>query len=318
MKRTLCLLLSAAMLLALLGGCAATEPETTGESTAETTGGLTQESIGTPLCDGKTLKVLAIGNSFSNDATEYLYDVAQAEGFTEIVLGRLYFGGCSLERHVTNSKINRNEYTYQKNIDGKWVDTPEATLLQGLQDEAWDIITMQQNSSNSGLPGTYEGFLEELITYVNANKTNPNAKLVWHMTWAYQSDSTHEAFPRYDSNQMTMYTKIIEAVQQKIVPNQSFAAILPVGTAVQNARTSFFGDNMTRDGFHLQTLGKLIAAYIWYGVFTGKTLTEIKLDKTLTGITLSDGMKAVIFDSVNSALKTPFAVTQSAHAQWNG
>ena len=69
------------------------------------------------------------------------------------------------------------------------------------------------------------------------------------------------------------------------------------------------------DGTVLKTAVSVAADLALY---TGKTLTEIKLDKTLTGITLSDGMKAVILDSVNSALKTPFAVTQSAHAQWNG
>ena len=47
-----------------------------------------------------TLKVLAIGNSFSEDAVEeHLSSLAQAEGLT-VVIGNMYIGGCSLERHV--------------------------------------------------------------------------------------------------------------------------------------------------------------------------------------------------------------------------
>lgn len=314
MKKLFSLFLAAAMLLGIVG-CAAAPAETTPSS--EETQGFQPETIGDALFDGKTLKVLAIGNSFSNDTTEYLYDIAKAEGATEIILGRLYYGGCSLERHVNNSKSGKNEYTYYKNTTGKWEQTDNATLLQGLQDEAWDIITMQQASGKSGEPDTYS-YATELVSFVNANKTNPNAKLVWHMTWAYQGDSTHADFAKYDGNQLTMYTRITEAVQQKILPMGSFVAVIPAGTAIQNARTSFFGDTMTRDGFHLQTLGKFIASYTWYATFTGKQLSEIKLEKTLTGISLSEGMKAVILDSVNSALKTPYAVTPSAHAQWNG
>ena len=314
MKKWFSLILAAVMLMGIFG-CSAAPQESDPAQQPQESQGFQPETVGEALFDGKTLKVLAIGNSFSNDTTEYLYDVAQAEGVTEIILGRLYYGGCSLERHVNNSRTGKNEYTYYKNTTGKWEQTDNATLLQGLQDEDWDIITMQQSSGNSGLPDTYD-YAAELVAFVNANKTNPDAKLVWHMTWAYQKDSTHADFAKYDNDQQKMYTRITEAVQQKILPMNSFVAVIPAGTAVQNARTSFFGDTMTRDGFHLQTLGKLIASYTWYATFTGKQLSEVKLEKTLSAIALSDGMKAVILDSVNSALKTPYSVTPSAYAQW--
>ena len=61
-----------------------------------------------------TLKVLAIGNSFSEDAVEeHLSSLAQAEGLT-VVIGNMYIGGCSLERHVNNLRGNLKEYRYRK------------------------------------------------------------------------------------------------------------------------------------------------------------------------------------------------------------
>lgn len=265
-----------------------------------------------PLFEGKTLKLLAIGNSFSNDTTEYLYDIAQAEGLTDIVIGRLYFGGCSLERHAKNASTNNPEYTYYKNTTGKWESTANATILQSIQDEDWDIITLQQSSGKSGQPETYRDNLQQLVSYVLEHRTNPNAKLVWHMTWAYQGDSTHADFANYDGNQMTMYTAITNAVQQEVLPNEHFAAVIPAGTAIQNARTTFFGDNMTRDGFHLSLLGRLVASYTWYAVLTGTTPEQIHLEKTITGIALSEGMKSVILESMTNAIRQPFAVTQSS------
>ena len=60
---------------------------------------------------------------------------------------------------------------------------------------------MQQQSGNSGLAVTYNEDLTELIDYVKARSY---AKLVWHMTWAYQQDSTHSSFPNYDRDRVYM------------------------------------------------------------------------------------------------------------------
>ena len=45
------------------------------------------------------LRILAIGNSFSTDSMQYLYQIAKNAGVEEIVLGNLYYGGCSLDEH---------------------------------------------------------------------------------------------------------------------------------------------------------------------------------------------------------------------------
>ena len=52
----------------------------------------------------KTVRILAIGNSFSQDAVEqYLHELAEAEGISTII-GNMFIGGCSLERHVKNAR----------------------------------------------------------------------------------------------------------------------------------------------------------------------------------------------------------------------
>ncbi len=309
MKRLICMMLSVIMMLSLFSACGGNGGNGDDASEKQT------EPVfepGAVLSDGKTLKVLAIGNSFSNNTTDYLYDIAVAEGMTEVVIGRLYFGACSVERHARNARLDVAEYTYYKNTTGQWEQTEKATLLYGLQDEDWDIITLQQSSGNSGLPGTYESVLDELITYVNANKTNPDAKLVWHMTWAYQQDSEHKDFAYYGNEQMNMYDCIVRTTQEVILPNEAFSCVIPAGTAVQNARTSYFGDNLTADGYHLNDLGKVITGYLWYATFVGKTLDAVNLTRVTDYFVLSDSNKDVIMDAVNNALKKPYEVTQSS------
>lgn len=259
----------------------------------------------------KTLKVLAVGNSFSVDAMEHFYAVAKAEGVEEVILGNLYIGGCTIGTHASNAQTNAAKYRYYKNTDGQWTQTEGYTLLQGLQDEQWDLITLQQGSASSGQVETYSAALDQLIAFVQTNC--PDAKLGWHMTWAYQGDSTHDAFPNYGNSQQAMYMGIVNAVQVKIATNDAFDVMLPVGTAIQNARTSYFGDKLTRDGHHLNDLGRVIASYTWYATLDGQKLNTLNLTKVTNMLTLTDADKAVIVEAINGAVSEPFTVTNSAH-----
>ena len=300
MKRLFALLLCAALVLGL---CACGETQTPEASTTEV------PSTNAPTTV-KSLKILAIGNSFSVDAMQHLYTIAKSEGVEEIILGNLYIGGCPVDKHNANAKSGEAAYKYYKNTTGEWQTWPSmVSLLHGLQDEQWDIITMQQGSAKSGIADSYQPHLDELIAFVNENKTNPDAKLFWHMTWAYQQDSDHSAFPNYGNDQRAMYLGIVNSLQQVVEPTGAFAQILPVGTAIQNARTGFVGDTLTRDGFHLSDLGRAIASYTWYTVINGQPLYAVNVDKIGTQ-KLTDAHKALIVEAVNSAIENPYSITQ--------
>lgn len=227
------------------------------------------------------LKILAIGNSFSEDAMEHLFKVALAYGYKQedIILGNLYIGGCSLKTHHENMKGDLPRYGYYKNINNKWVITPETTLLTGVLDEEWDYITMQQVSQNSGQPDTFEPYLSELIEYVNSKKSNSSAKLLWHSTWAYAKDSTHGGFANYGNDQQAMYSAILDAAKHIKANYPAFSDIIPSSVAITNARKEL-GDNLNRDGFHLDlTYGRLTAALTWFYKITGVAPDNI-IDET--------------------------------------
>jgi hypothetical protein len=265
-----------------------------------------------PLSSSKSFKVLAIGNSFSADAMEHLYQIAKEAKAEQIIIANLYIGGASLSTHRTNAQGNLANYRYDKNTDGAWRSENHRTLLYGLQDENWDVITLQQASGQSGVESSYSavGDLQYLIDYVNKHKTNPQVKLVWHMTWAYQSTSTHTAFSTYGRDQMTMYKAIVAAVQKHIVTNTGFEMIIPTGTAVQNVRTSFIGDTLTRDGYHLSyNLGRYIAGLTWLHALTGWSIDD--LSWVPNGTEIPSHFLPIIKEAVKAAVATPFAVTSS-------
>lgn len=254
----------------------------------------------------KTLKVLAIGNSFSVDAMTHLYQVAKLEGVEEIALGNLYVGGCSLKQHAGFMEAEEAAYLYYKCTNGTWDKNPDTTLLTGLLDEQWDVITMQQASSYSGLVDTYQPYLDNLVAYVK--EKCPNAKLYWHMTWAYQSDCTLKSFPSYNNDQYTMYYGILNCVQKQIDTNENFEKTIPTGTVIQNLRGSVIGDKLTRDGYHLNDLGRLAASYSWYAVLADQPIESVKM--SVVGNTgISEQQKDLIVKAVNAALEKPQAVS---------
>lgn len=257
----------------------------------------------------KDLKVLAIGNSFSVDAMQYLYKIADDAGVSNIVLGNLYIAGASMDMHVNSFSNNLNNYVYYKNTNDQWQSRASTSLLYGLLDEDWDIITIQQVSGSSGRENTFNQ-LDTLISIIEQNKTNFEARILWQMTWAYQQNSSHGDFNYYNKDQMTMYQAIVDVAQSKIVPHQQIEKIIPAGTAIQNLRTSYIGDTLTVDGYHLSLVhGRYTAGLSWFKSITGLDIDPINYAPN--GITETDLL--AIKEAVNNASLTPFAVTPSTY-----
>ena len=315
MKRLLAIVFAILMLLSLCACGNNVAPVATQPGGTEADAEPTVDPNYDPVNNDKTLKVLAIGNSFSNDTTHFLEDVAKAEGFETVLVGNLYISGCTLQTHAQNADGNLPAYKFYMNYDGEWKTIEDCTLEYALKNQDWDIITMQQGSTWSGKPETYEPHLTKLIEYVNKTKTNPNARLAWNMTWAYQADFEKDMFAQYARNQDVMYNAIITTVQSTVQAHKEFSYIMPCGTAIQNARTSYVGDTLTRDGYHMSELGRVITSYTWLATFLNEPLTAINFTNVSDTLVLTEQDKAMILEAVNNAVKTPFAVTNSTFTE---
>ena len=68
----------------------------------------------------QVIKILTIGNSFSEDATRYIHQIAESAG-EECLVVNLYIGGCPLWYHADNIVTNKQEYRYERN--GEIIDS---------------------------------------------------------------------------------------------------------------------------------------------------------------------------------------------------
>lgn len=249
------------------------------------------------------IRILAIGNSFSEDAVEQnLYDLARSAG-DSLLIGNMYIGGCSLQRHLDNAMKNSKSYSYRKIVGGRKTVYPNTSLEEAIKDEDWDYITFQQASPVSGIYSSYAA-LTALLSYVKNLCTNKNVHFAIHCTWAYAANSTHKGFLNYHRNQKEMYDDIIKAVK-KVAAKHRIKIIIPSGTAIQNARNSYLGDHMNRDGYHLSLgLGRYTAACTWFEKITGKSVVGNEFIPS--GLSVKDAATAQ--EAAHQAVLHPYKV----------
>lgn len=257
----------------------------------------------------KTLKLLAIGNSFSSDATTFLWNILNDAGVEQLIVGNASISGCSLDTHWQNAQSGASEYSYTKYTSEGSVKT-KSSLQKMLKDEAWDIVTLQQVSHLAGNSGTY-GHFGDMIKFVLNTSANSNVEIRFHMTWAYANTSTKNSFINtHKGSQINMYNAIIDTLNTKVLVEEDIKGILPAGTAIQNLRSSYIGDTLNRDSHHLSLdKGRYTAALTWACTLTGVSPYDINWVPEQYAY-IEDDFDA-IREAVKNAVANPFEITKS-------
>ena len=248
------------------------------------------------------LKVLDIGNSYTQDAQTYLPRIIAASGIdTDFSLYRAFRPSASFKTWVDcwNDSDNENYSidfcagTSLGGISGSGSASDGALFRKALQSVKWDIILIHQVSTYSYDYSLWEGdgaggFLQELIRIIRV--TNPQATIGYLMTHSYRG--TYWANSEGSSYQR--WRNIADATRQlKLEYDIDF--IIPYGTAVQNLRASSLNDSyeFSEDGTHMGAgLGDYVAGCCYfesllaprYGVsIWGNTFRLTDLDESKGG-----------------------------------
>ena len=263
--------------------------------------------IHTPMT--RSLKLLAIGNSFSNDALGYLWDICHAAGIEDLVIGHAYIGGSYIDLHGSYFMYGNPEYTYYKYEKSAIAEKQDKVKIDvPLLDEEWDYITLQNLSEYTD--ASRFAMLDYMLGYISAKA--PDAQIYWHLTWSFSEDCTYNGFALHDYDQMKLYNAIIGVIDELIAPREEFKGVIPAGTAMQNLRTTYIGDNVTRDGYHADLgIGRYTIGLTWYAIFTGGALDRVTWVPTNEYRTAVLTNLEAIRESVQNALDNPYEITQS-------
>jgi hypothetical protein len=254
---------------------------------------------------GKTVRVFAVGNSFSGNATHYLGDIAKAAGDT-LILRSGSVGGASMELHWGKAQA------FEKNPadkNGRYANGK--SLKEELTGARWDFVTIQQASIKSHDIATYRPFAKQLADYIKRHA--PDATLLLHETWEYRADDSRFAVKEAKSGepktQDEMYAGLSNAYTT--IAKELGVRRLPVGDAFhlanhdpkwgfhvpakpfdsKHAKSGELPDQahslnvgwswkkqkdgsmkLTMDGHHANTAGEYLGACVWYEVLFDKSV----------------------------------------------
>lgn len=220
----------------------------------------------------RKIKILAIGNSYSRDNYSYVPKLMEDLADVDVTFGILYQGSCTLQQHFGIWNVEGNYPAYDKYTTsaGRWTTTSTYNCVTALNEEDWDVITLQQQSSNSRDYKTFQPYLNDLHNLL-LQKSTHNFKLAWLMTMAYPTGYSGLGSDTSDG----MFAKIVTAAQAAM-NGSCLEFLIPCGTATQNARhTSLdslgnFG-HLSYEGLHLQEgVPCLISNYVAALVFLEK------------------------------------------------
>jgi hypothetical protein len=211
------------------------------------------------------LRILAIGNSFSEDATRYLHQIARAQG-VNLEVCSICIGGCSLERHYRNMLDNKKEYLLQFN---GYFTGFEVSLREALLSREWDVVTIQQVSHLSFKKETYYPYITALCDYIR--QCQPHAKILLQETWAYEDGSDRlTQIAGYEASKDML--KDIKSVYSSVAREEDLDGVIPSGTLMGMMLDRGI-ERVHRDTFHASLgLGRYAVALLWFRMLTGKSV----------------------------------------------
>ena len=216
------------------------------------------------------VRVIAIGNSLTEDACgRNLHEIAAAQDVS-MVIGNLFIEGCTLEGHCLNAGNDAPAYRYRKiGTDGEIVTSEGVRISEALADEKWDAVVFQQGQAGYGKIESFYPWMGQLLSYIK-KRVPETTRFLYQEAWAFANGTWHPFFEKYGRSQNDMY-HAITGTTAKVCPDFGMTAI-PTATAVQSLRISEVLDQVTRDGIHMNRLGCYTVAGTWFEVLTGMSV----------------------------------------------
>lgn len=237
------------------------------------------------------MKILSIGNSFSQDAQRYLHRLAKKEG-VELKTVNLFIGGCPLRKHYLNMLDDNVAYSFQFNGENTGI---QVSLRQLLVSDEWDVITLQQASAHSWNYESYQPYLNALVSYVR--KYCPKTKIYMHETWAYENGC--ERLEKLGYHSMREMYEDIKKSYAKAVEEIQADGLIPSGRAMLYASETGM-EKVHRDTYHASLgAGRYLLALTWYKTLTGKDITQNTFDELDEEITSKE--REIVINAVEFA-----------------
>ena len=298
MKRLLCLALALTLICSFFGCGKNPDDETSKETEATLPMNIMQKSD--PAKDD-SLNVLMIGNSFCYYYVEELYGMLTAAGYENVNICNVYYSGCELEQHWTWRQTGKANYEYFTTNENGRVKTKDVSLEYCLQQQNWDVISLQESSRGvreSGGPEQHmlksNVYLTDLWGYIK--EQFPLSRYLWHQSWTYQIGYDRNGYQMKDINQQ--WTETVSTKEYALRVCDAFGLErVNTGEAWHIVRQGGYDNLCARlsindgegDYYHDGDIGggQYLNACVWFEAITGQSCVgntyrpEYRLDNQL-------------------------------------
>lgn len=268
----------------------------------------------------RRLRVLAIGNSFSQSMMRSFPKAAAAYPDCELDIVNMMIGGCTLERHWSNVEKSSDpafrpydissSYAFDGDVAARL--PKKANIPEMLKADKWDVVTIQQGSSHSPFPEKYEPFAGNLIAKIR--ELAPQAQVWIQQTWSYSPYSdrlsdwkmtqesmhraVHDAYAAIASKHglrtiptgdaVALYREKLPVDYKKVYTKAERAALAP------ETKIDFYGDvtgtatwkkngRLGIDAHHLNGEGKYLQACVWLAALFDVDVTKLAYEPQIVG-----------------------------------
>lgn len=218
------------------------------------------------------MKVLAIGNSFSVDATRYLHQIAKADNYEMKVVG-VAIGGCSLRKHYINALADNKAYGMSFNGTGTGF---LVSIKEALISDEWDVVTIQQVSYKSVDYNTFQPYLQFMVEYIR--KYSPESRIYLQQCWAYKDGSPKMCEQMKYASAGEMLSDVKRSYKLAAEAVHADGIILSGEVMYELVRRGV--KNVHRDNLHASLgLGRYALGLTWYASLTGRDIMSNKFSE---------------------------------------
>jgi hypothetical protein len=196
------------------------------------------------------LRVLFIGNSFTNQIQGTLTSLIQASPYSESTIEYVAPDSWTLQQHEQSNNT-----------------------MSKIRSSNWDFVVLQEQSFRATLPDERTQFYNAVTNLSEAIKES-GAQVVLYMTWGWRYGDTYN--PQISPDYETMQQILIEAYTE--AAHQVDAIIAPVGIAWQRVRRNNpdLGQQLYQgDGYHPSYQGTFLVANVFYATLFGADPTHL-------------------------------------------
>ena len=261
----------------------------------------------------ESLRVLDIGNSYTDDATHYLPNIVRASGIpSDYSLYKITRGASSYKSWVDcYNDRDTKKYALSKLV-GKDIEglsrangeIGDGSLFRSVLETGWDLIIIHQRSNyatdyDSWLGTGDAGYLKEYIEILR--HANPDATIGFMLIHSYADHYSSNA----GGSSLERWKKIAAATK-RFIADYGIDFVIPYGTAVENLRASSLNDgsDFSTDGSHLADgIGDYVAGCCYYQALfaprsglsvIGNSFTKTDFDETAKGVKNISAANAIL------------------------